>query len=302
MCASERYAIPAAPNLAINTVRAVERTGISGQESEDGIHDRGRSMTSRHGWLLGLALLLGACMGDARKPIATIESPASVAEPAPPLIVVLPGFGSNAKALKDHAVDETIHKAWPQADVLLTSATVSYYRHKVLVQHLEHDVLEPVRRQGYREVWLAGASIGGLGALLYEREHPGAVTGLILFAPWMGPNDLLDEIRQAGGVRQWEPGPVPAKVTFANYQREVWRVVKGWSGNPASANRIWLVCGDEDRLLGAAQLMAAVLPESHYLEVRGGHTWATWLASVESVINEMHGRAPAPVPRSALSQ
>lgn len=259
-------------------------------------------MTSRQGWVLGLVLMLGACMGDARRPIATIESPASVADAAPPLIVVLPGFGSDATTLKDHAVDEIIHKAWPQADVLLTSATVAYYRRKVLVEHLEKDVLAPVRKQGYREVWLAGASIGGLGALLYERDHPGAVTGLILFSPWMGPEELLDEIRAAGGVRQWDPGPVPAKVTYENYQREVWRVVKGWDGNPASANRIWLVCGDQDRLLGASQLMAAVLPASHYIEVPGGHTWETWLASVETVIRDMHGRAPVTAPRSALAR
>lgn len=259
-------------------------------------------MASKHGWVLGLVLMLGACMGDARRPIATIESPASVAVTSPALIVVLPGFGTNAKSLKDHAVDDTIHKAWPQADVLLTSATVSYYRHKVLVEHLERDVLAPVRKQGYSEVWLAGASIGGLGALLYERDHPGAVTGLILFSPWMGPQELIDEIRAAGGVRQWDPGPVPEKVTYENYQREVWRVVKSWDGNAAGANRIWLVCGDQDRLLGASQLMAAVLPESHYLEVHGGHTWETWLASVESVIADMHGRAPVADPRSVLSR
>lgn len=264
--------------------------------------NRDRLKTSRLGLVLALALTLGACasMGDAGRPIGTIESPASDPKANPPIIVVLPGFGSDAQTLKDHEVDEAIHKSWPQADVLLTSATSPYYVHKVVVQHLEDDVLEPVRRQGYREIWLAGASIGGLGALLYERAHPEVVTGLILFAPWMGPEALLEEIRKAGGVALWDPGPVPEKLTGDNYQREVWRVVKGWSQTPASANRIWLVCGDKDRLLGAAQLMADVLPESHFLEVSGGHTWATWLASAEQVIADIHADAADP-PRPALS-
>jgi len=95
--------------------------------------------------------------------------------------------------------------------VLLTSATFAYYRDGKLVPRLHEEIVEPALRGGYRRIWLAGASLGGMGALLYEREYPGELTGLVLFAPFLGGKELLDEIRAAGGPRKWDPGPLPAE-------------------------------------------------------------------------------------------
>jgi pimeloyl-ACP methyl ester carboxylesterase len=206
------------------------------------------------------------------------------------LLVVLPGGGGNAQTLKDHDVHGAIQRAWPQIDVLLTGATLSYYARRVLVQHVEQDVLGPARRQGYTEIWLAGASIGGMGAIMYERQHPNQVTGLLLFAPWLGPDELLKEIHDAGGVRRWEPGPIPAEINGDNAVREMWRVIKGWSTDPAEARRIWLVCGIDDRHLKANRMAAEALPESQYLEVAGGHTMETWLNSAELVVAKLQAQ------------
>ena len=62
--------------------------------------------------------------------------------------------------------------------------------------------------------------MGGMGAMLYERAHPGTVTGVVLFAPFLGDKPLLEEIRRADGVRQSEPGPLPVEVDAHNYQRQ----------------------------------------------------------------------------------
>lgn len=244
--------------------------------------------------VLAATVALAACMsmGNPRKPIATILVPATEPGSERLLMVVLPGMGSDAQALKDHHVDEVIHKSWPQIDVLLTSATFAYYTHKVLVQRLEGDVLVPARQQGYRQIWLAGASVGAMGAILYEREYPNAVTGVVLFAPWMGTDEMLGEIQKAGGIGAWDPGPAEL-LSRANYQHEMWRVVKGWSDDPARASRVWLVCGEQDPLLEASRLVAPAFAKSHYLEVAGGHTWDAWLNSVGQVIAEIRTHANA---------
>lgn len=242
-------------------------------------------MNARLGLMCVLATVLGGCSMAATRPIATIAVPGTHA--GTPLVIVLPGAGTDARALRAHHIDDSIHRAWPQADVLLTDATLGYYKNRAIVQRLQDDVIEPVLSEGYGQIWLAGASIGGLGAMLYERAHPDAVTGLVLLSPWLGTDKFMDEIRKAGGLRNWDPGPQPVELTGDNYEREIWRVAKGWLEDPAKAERIWLVCGKQDRFIEVSRLLAQALPPSHYLEVEGAHNWETWLASTELVIAQI---------------
>lgn len=242
-------------------------------------------MRSRVALLTLLLAALNGCFvfGNEKEPITAVLIPAVQAGPATEVVIVLPGIGADAKKMEDHGVAESIHKSWPQADVLLTNATFAYYVHNVLVEKLHADVIEPAR-QRYKKVWLAGASVGGMGAVLYERSYPREMAGIVLFAPWLGDSDLQDEIRKAGGVAKWDPGALPEKVDGDNYQREMWRVVHGWSQDPNDAQRVWMVCGKDDRLLEANRLLATAIPASHYVEVEGGHSWEAWLTAAELII------------------
>jgi len=240
--------------------------------------------------LIALAFVgVAGCMviGDARQPIAfeTIAAPRPGAERT--VVIVLPGFGSDAKEMRERGVAQAIQEVWPEADVLLASATFDYYREGKLVGRLHEEVVSPVLRAGYKRVWLAGASLGGMGALLYEHEHPGTVTGIVLFAPFLGDRSLLQEIKAAGGPRTWNPGELPAELNADNYQRQVWKMVKGWAGEPQRARRVWLACGVEDRLMAGARLMATALPQDRFVELPGGHTWAAWLNGGRTVFSRI---------------
>jgi len=246
---------------------------------------------------LGICLAavgLAGCfaIGNSEIPIGTV----SVAAPRPSvertLVIVLPGFGNDATDLKDHGVAEAIHQSWPEADVLLASATFAYYRDGKLVSRLHEEIVQPARRKGYARIWLAGASMGGMGALLYEREHPGELTGIALFAPFLGSGELLEEIRTAGGLREWEPGPLPAEMNGDNYQRQVWKMVKGWADRPELARRVWLACGTSDHLINDVRLLAPMLSEAHYLELSGGHTWSLWLSGGKEVFSRIRRESP----------
>ncbi|MEQ1440647.1 alpha/beta hydrolase [Fontimonas sp. SYSU GA230001] len=238
------------------------------------------------------AVLLSGCItiGDARKPITGIFVAAPQPEAERTLVVVLPGFGNAAEDMRQQGIAEAVHRHWPEADVLLTNATFAYYKERNIVERLQADVIAPARAQGYRQVWLAGASIGGMGVLFYEYAHPGAADGLVLLAPWAGDRKLIDEIAAAGGIAQWQPGEVPAAIDADNYQREMWRVVKRWSEDEQRRQQVWLICGDHDRLLQTSRLIAPALPDSHYIEIPGAHDWKTFLAATERVIGAIRGR------------
>jgi pimeloyl-ACP methyl ester carboxylesterase len=226
-----------------------------------------------------LAVLgLAGCftIGDSRLPIPTetVAAPRAAAERT--LVIVLGGFGVDAKDIRERGVARAIQDGWPEEDVLLTSATYAYYRDGRLVPRLHDEVVVPALRTGYR-VWLAGASMGGMGVLLYEQEHPGTLAGVILFAPFVGNYGLLKEIRAAGGPRQWDPGPLPEEVNRDNYQRQVWKMVKGWASEPERGRRVWLACGIDDHLIDGVRLLAGALPENRFMELQGGHNWSNLL-------------------------
>ena len=241
---------------------------------------------------IALAAALGACViiGDADDPISAIRLAAPAPNGTPEAVVVLPGFGDDAERMRDRGFAAAVQRAWPHADVLLTNATFAYYSKGSLVPRLEQDVIAPAR-QRYAKVWLAGASMGGSGTLLYERQRPGQVAGLLLMAPFLGDEDLLDEVRAAGGILKWEPGPPPAAVDGENWQREIWRVIKDWTRDPALARRAWLLVGTSDKLLASARLAAPALPPAHYVEVEGGHTWQVWAPAAEMMLPRMRSGA-----------
>ena len=239
--------------------------------------------------LAGLGAAACASFGDSRAPIATELLPAPQPSPLRTLVIVLPGRNDGGRGANERGMARAIHEAWPGADVLLASATYVYYRDGKMVERLHEDVVEPALRAGYRRIWLAGASMGGTGAMLYERAHPGTVTGVVLFAPFLGDKPLLEEIRRAGGVRQWDPGPLPAEVDARNYQRQVWKYVREQS---ALASRVWLACGSDDYLLSGARLLAATLPEGRFVEMPGGHDWRTWSRIGKTVFSQIRTQEP----------
>ena len=238
--------------------------------------------------LLAVALVLPACTAWRRPdgPIPVKLIPAPQAGASKVLVVVLPGRGDDLDDLTKTGMAETVQKAWPEADVLLAGATLPYYNEGHVQQRLHDEVIVPARAQGYREIWLTGASMGGMGTLLYERAYPHDVTGIVLYAPYMGDAATLAQITAAGGPAHWDPGPKPAALTADNYQLEMWRVVKGWQ-DPAEGRRVWLVCGDSDRMLETSKLMAPLLPPEHFVEVKGGHDWPMWDAGAAQVIPQI---------------
>ena len=223
---------------------------------------------------LSLALLSGcAARGDVTKPIPTQQ----VVAPghAQRVVVMLPGRGDDLGGLQKQHIAQIIQSEWPDADVVLTGLTMPYYTGGVASKRLHDEVIAPLKVRGYRQIWLAGISLGGMGALLYDHDYPGDVDGLLLLSPYLGKDDVQREIRDAGGVAAWNPGP-EQPVGPKTFTRVLWRSIKQWSDNPARQKSVWLVYGENERLRQPIELMSAQLPPAHVLMLPGHHNWTLW--------------------------
>lgn len=191
------------------------------------------------------------------------------------LLVLLPGVGDSTDDLVRRGMVAMVRKRRIAADVIVADAHYGYYRTRQTVQRLWEDVLAPCAAN-YEEVWIAGISIGGLGAILYasyleEAPHP-PVTGILAIAPYLGGNGVASEIEAAGGLRSWQPPQQNASTG----QR-----VFGWLrsyGDPAATRPLlFLGIGTEDKFVRQVRVVAPLLPTAHVVEVPGPHAWPSYL-------------------------
>lgn len=234
-----------------------------------------------------VALLLAACTagGDVTRPIPTLFVPA--AQTARRLVIMLPGRGNSLDSLARSGIAQTIHRQWPDADVILTGLTMPFYRQGRATERLHDEVVAPALVRHYDQVWLAGISLGGMGALMYERAYPGQIDGMLLLSPYLGDPPIYREIVAAGGLAKWRPGP-PQPLSPDTYQRELWRSIQHWSGDSTRTHSIWLAYGDRERFADRIGLLAGQLPRDHVFELPGHHNWTLWLPAAQTLLTHAH--------------
>lgn len=239
----------------------------------------------RFACLMALFLLV-ACgpLGDPSRPIPTVL--ASAPDEATRLVVILPGRADDLDALQESGMVEAIQGAWPDADVLLAELAIAYYRNGDAPRRLHDEVIAPARARGYREIWLGGASMGGMGTLLYDQAYPGEIDGMILLAPYLGDRAILSQIMAAGGVARWDPGPSQT-LSEDTWQHELWRHLKTWGDDPALARNVWLAYGDDDRLREAMPVLTPLLRPEQVLVYDGGHDWTVWAPATGEILRRV---------------
>jgi pimeloyl-ACP methyl ester carboxylesterase len=226
--------------------------------------------------------VLAACVagGDVSKPVPSAFYPAP--ETPERMVVMLPGIGDSLKDLEDRHVAAVIQRIWPHADVVLTGLTFAFYKQGHAAQRLQDDVIARYPRQSH-DLWLAGISLGGMGALLYDRRYPDRAKGMLLLSPYLGEPDTMNEIRAAGGLARWNPGPRET-LNKNNFSQQLWRYIKGLAKRPARANTMWLAYGSHDRMRHADNMLAPQLPPGHTIVLPGHHNWKLWLRSLPALL------------------
>ncbi|HEY6877105.1 MAG TPA: alpha/beta fold hydrolase [Polyangiales bacterium] len=226
-------------------------------------------------------LLVALCTGCGfvritRTPMGSVDYRVQGPERARGVIVLLPGFGDRPSAFADHefvaALSETTG-----LDIIAADAHFGYYRKGSITTRLHEDVIEPLRARGYREIWLAGTSMGGIGAVGYARRHPDRVRGVFLLAPYMGPREVVQEVA-ASGLCKWQ-GHAGKEEDVESFARANFV----WLREQACVKRevsLYLGVGSEDRLLRPDSVLGTVLPASHFLVLPGGHGWKVWTPAI----------------------
>ncbi len=242
--------------------------------------------------LLLLAACAGLCgcaaMSRAPVPLRTIDYPSALQDalaPAKCLFVLLPGLGDHAETFEQRGFIEELRSRSRSIDIRATEATFGYYAHGTILDRLAADVIAPAKASGYQEIWLAGPSMGGFGALFYARAHTAEITGVLAIAPYLGDQELIDEISAAGGLKSWRAPPRVDELSREEYQREIWRWLQAVTRGQEAAPLLFLGYGVADRLALADSLLAAELPPARVFLTTGKHEWPAWLRVLASFLD-----------------
>jgi pimeloyl-ACP methyl ester carboxylesterase len=228
--------------------------------------------------LVGAALCAGCGLlpRASTVPLRVLSEPAACASRPDTLLVMLPGASSLPEEFLREGFVLALRERRLALDVVLVDAHPGYYKDRTVLDRLQADVIAPARAKGYRNIWLVGVSLGGLGALIQARAQPADADGLILLSPYLGEPRVTDAVRADGGLRAWRgtvPDPLPDDVDL-----RLWQWLQAYSTDPALRPPLYLGYALADRLAPANQLLAASLPADKVFTTAGGHDWPEWRA------------------------
>ncbi|MEW6336692.1 MAG: alpha/beta hydrolase-fold protein [Acidobacteriota bacterium] len=230
--------------------------------------------------ILAVAASAAACaaLKPAVAPIRTVRYVDRAG--APCTVVLLPGRWNAPEEFGRAGFPAVLEDGGVRAAIVAPDAHLGYYMRETVLERLRHDVVGPARAAG-RPVWVVGVSMGGLGALLYARDHPGELAGIVAIAPFLGDRDVIDEITSSGGLDAWEPARPPAP---DDYQRRLWLWLKEVTASDVGMPELYLGYGTDDRFAGSAELLGAQLEGRRVLAEAGGHDWPTWRRLFERIV------------------
>lgn len=204
--------------------------------------------------------------------IPSLAQPCGVAPDRRPLLVMLPGAGDRAADFIAQGFVAALRQRALPVDAIAADARSDYYLEHSVLGRLHDGVIAPARQRHPGPLWLLGISLGGMGAALYARAHPGEIAGLILLAPFFAVRGTIAGIARAGGFDAWQPGA--RAEGDAEGQLLAW--LKAYRPGAPGLPEIHLGYGTNDRYAPASTLLAARLPPNRVATLAGGHDWVTW--------------------------
>lgn len=237
------------------------------------------------------AFFISGCIATPTVPLDTLSYPARVTGHEENLLVLLRGIGASHHIFEEEGIIDEIKGRHLPFDIVAPDTHFGYYDSQTLEARLKADIIDPARAQGYRQIWLAGFSMGGLGSLFYLRSHPGDVDGVLLVSPFLGWDGMIHEIQDAGGVTAWQQ----VTTDTADWSRLIWSWIKIYATAPQDYPPIYLGFGSNDWLADEGPpLLASVLPTQRVVSVPGNHTVGTFKILFSRHLDTMQKIFPAP--------
>lgn len=202
----------------------------------------------------------------------TIVDPFQGPDPADTLLVLLPPAQAQLADFHAHGFVAAVRERALPVDLLLAQLTYQQVMAHTATASLHQQVVRPALERGYRQIWLAGISLGAFNALHYAATHAEHLAGITLVAPYPGTGDVLAEINAAGGPLPWAQTSAGA----TDDERNWWRWLCRHSAAGQWPTPVYLGTGEADRFLRGQRMLADLLPATQVNYVPGGHDWPTW--------------------------
>jgi pimeloyl-ACP methyl ester carboxylesterase len=218
-------------------------------------------------------------------------------------VVFMPGFWDDDRGFIDHGFVDDLHARRFDVDTVSAAATFGYYLDRTLLVRLREDVMQPLEAKGYKEIWIVGISMGGLGTVLMARDQAPHVAGIYLLAPYLGKDGIQNEINAAGGLQRWAPGNGPA-----DDDRDLWRYLQSATRTANGPPEIYLGAGDRDPHRSVTpHPLAEAIAADHRFHAPGGHDWDAWKILWTSFLDRSDfrshcGPTPAPPDQSSVAK
>lgn len=237
---------------------------------------------------LVIAVLLSGCATMMMPPVTPmVEVEDDYKGRAKCLVVFLPGVGDTATDFEEKGFVDSIRGRGLSVDLISAQATYSYYAQGTVVERLGEDVFQPAKAKRYRETWLIGLSMGGLGTLMYSHDHPREITGVLALAPFLGVHPVAAKIRAEGGLAKWK---APEKVEVKDEDTtilELWRWLQALTTGKERGPKLYLGWGTEDALVSESnEVLATALPMKRKFPVPGGHKWTAWKQALDQFLDD----------------
>lgn len=185
------------------------------------------------------------------------------------LLILLPGAYQQPEDFVREGFVAAVRQRQLAVDVSMIELQFEHVASDQALPQIHASLIQPAQTAGYRQIWLAGISIGGYVAMAYADRYPGQVAGLLLLAPYPGNRMTTNEIIAAGGVHSWLPESIAAEDT----ERRNWQWLKT---HARGAMPVHLAYGEDDRFADSHAMMAQVLPPAQVDHVPGDHVWPVW--------------------------
>lgn len=246
--------------------------------------------------ILGLAgVFLGGCYSTpVPMPVRVYEAP--TAERPKTLVVMLHGMGGDASYFERLGFIAQAREAGLGADIWAPEANYGYYRQRIFERRLKEDVIEPAKAKGYTRIWLVGLSLGGVGSVFYTHFYPHDLAGVVLLSPFLGYDDIVDEVTSYGGARRWTPQE-PADME--HWRTLLWAWLKEYDQRRDELAPLYLAYGRRDPYMRGQSLLAQLLPDDRLFITEGQHSFPTFKrlwGMVLATVPFDPARAPDPQP------
>lgn len=218
-----------------------------------------------------ISIFLVSCTFNVNEPVDLLWD--KLGEKTDRLIIFLPGLLDSASTFEEKEFFSHARKAGVKADMVAMSIHIRHLMENKMIERIEFDVYLDAIKNGYKNIWLVGVSIGGLNSLLFYRKHMKGLCGVVALAPYVAGGVLLEEL-QKDGIENWEPKEVYEMMLFEKKLQFLW----AWLQQQQSDNNLkslYLGYGKQDRFIEAIKLLESILDKKNIIAIDGEHDWET---------------------------